>query len=98
MVFFTNIFPGARLIKDSHLNLPLMQAVEAALLNKTPRKGINLDFSCTTFQWLVLKAITKIPFGEARSYGEVGSMIGRPNGARAVGQALSKNPLPLIFP
>jgi O6-methylguanine-DNA--protein-cysteine methyltransferase len=98
MAFFRRLFPNAELSKDYDLNLPLIQGVEAAVLDRNPGKIPDLDFSCTPFQWQVLKAITKIPFGETRRYGEVGDMVGKPKGARAVGQALGKNPLPLIFP
>ncbi|MCJ7684347.1 MAG: MGMT family protein, partial [Desulfobacteraceae bacterium] len=70
----------------------------AALLNNPEKKPLPLDFSCTPFRWSVLKAIATIPFGETRTYGEVASMVGKPGGARAVGQVMGKNPLPLIFP
>jgi methylated-DNA-[protein]-cysteine S-methyltransferase len=50
------------------------------------------------FQQQVLRAIAKIPFGETRSYGWVAREIGRPKAARAVGQALHKNPIPIIIP
>ncbi|MBU0990482.1 MAG: MGMT family protein [Proteobacteria bacterium] len=67
-------------------------------MNNDTGKPLPLDFSCTPFQWTVLKAIATIPFGETRTYGEVASMVGIPKGARAVGQVMGKNPLPLIFP
>jgi O-6-methylguanine DNA methyltransferase len=44
------------------------------------------------------KAIARIPFGQTKSYGEVARMVGRPGGARAIGQAMGRNPLSLIFP
>jgi methylated-DNA-[protein]-cysteine S-methyltransferase len=46
----------------------------------------------------VLAAISKIPFGETRSYGWVARAIGKPGAARAVGQALHTNPVPIIIP
>jgi len=97
MALFRKLFPNAKLFEDSHLNLPLIKGVEAELMNKQPNVAIDFDFSCTPFQWKVYKAIKKIPFGETRRYGEVASMVGKPKGARAVGQALGKNPLPIIF-
>lgn len=39
-----------------------------------------------------------IPLGETRSYKWVAQRIGRPRAVRAVGQALKKNPYPLIIP
>lgn len=98
IAFFRRLFPKANLSKDYDVNLPLIRGVKGALLDGNPGRIPDLDFSCTPFQRQVLKAITKIPFGETRRYGEVGVMVGKPKGARAVGQALGKNPLPLIFP
>lgn len=96
--FFKGLFPNASLFKEYHFNGPLIQVVEAILHNEPAKRTVDFDCTSTPFQWVVFKAITRIPFGETRSYGELASMIGMPKSARAVGQALSKNPLPLIFP
>ena len=50
------------------------------------------------FNRKVLQAVTKIPFGETRSYGEVAGIAGSPGAARAVGTAMSVNPIALIVP
>jgi methylated-DNA-[protein]-cysteine S-methyltransferase len=52
----------------------------------------------TVFQRDVLKAAMMIPFGETRTYKWVAEKIGRPKAARAVGQALRRNPYPVIIP
>ena len=39
-----------------------------------------------------------IPPGEVASYGEVARRVGVPKGARAVGQVLACNPVPLFVP
>ena len=52
----------------------------------------------TDFEWQVLRAALEIPLGETRSYQWVARKIGRPKAVRAVGQALRKNPYPLIIP
>lgn len=52
----------------------------------------------TSFEWEVLSATLKIPLGETRSYKWVARQISRPKAVRAVGQALRKNPFPLIIP
>ncbi len=52
----------------------------------------------TNFEWLVLKAAMDIPLGQTRTYKWVAQKIGRPQAVRAVGQALRKNPFPLIIP
>ena len=45
--------------------------------------------------WL---ASRQIPPGQVRSYSWVAQTIGRPRAARAVGQVMARNPLPLLFP
>jgi O6-methylguanine-DNA--protein-cysteine methyltransferase len=96
--FFRKRFPNTRLAENYPLNKLLVQAVQAAFLNKPFGSTIDFDFSCTPFQWQVLKTIARIPFGETRTYGDVASMVGKPKGARAIGQVMRKNPMPLIFP
>lgn len=52
----------------------------------------------TPFQRRVWEAVSHIPFGQTRSYGWVAIQAGSPKGARAVGQAMRRNPVPLIVP
>lgn len=52
----------------------------------------------TNFQAKVLRAVSQIPLGQTRSYVWVARKIGRPKSARAVGQALNKNPYLLLIP
>lgn len=52
----------------------------------------------TAFEWSVLQAALEIPFGETRTYAWVARRIGKPRAVRAVGQALRKNPYPLLVP
>ncbi len=52
----------------------------------------------TPFEQAALKAAARIPPGEVRSYAWVAASIGRPRAARAVGQVMARNPLPLFFP
>lgn len=67
------------------------------------RKGTSpalppLDITATAFQWRVWQALTRIPAGETRSYGEIARAIGKPSAARAVGHACGENKLALIVP
>jgi methylated-DNA-[protein]-cysteine S-methyltransferase len=52
----------------------------------------------TAFQQAVWRAARLIPRGETRSYAWLAGQVGRPLAARAVGQALGKNPLPVVVP
>ena len=68
-------------------------------------KGYNVYFSdeldlskATPFQLEVWQTARLIPYGETRSYLWVANKIGKPRASRAVGQALGRNPLPIIIP
>jgi len=58
----------------------------------------KMNRNLTAFEWAVLKATLAIPFGETRSYQWIANRIRRPKAVRAVGQALRRNPYPLIIP
>ncbi len=59
----------------------------------------GLDLSAATpFRRKVWEATRLIPYGETRSYAWVAEQIKKPKAARAVGQALGRNPLPVIIP
>ncbi len=59
----------------------------------------ELDLSgATPFQREVWEATRLIPYGETRSYLWVAEQIKKPGAARAVGQALGRNPLAVIVP
>ncbi len=46
----------------------------------------------------VLQSAAAIPAGETRTYAQLAEDVGRPGGARAVGQVMARNPWPLFFP
>ena len=60
---------------------------------------LKFDWSITSeFCKNVYKIVKNIPYGEVRTYGWVAKAIGKPKAARAVGQALKRNPFPIIIP
>lgn len=59
----------------------------------------HLDLAdATPFQYTVWQLVRSIPYGQTKSYGSIARQIGMPRGARAIGQALAKNPLPIVVP
>lgn len=52
----------------------------------------------TDFEHKVWLALKEIPYGETRSYKWIAEKVGSPKATRAIGQALKKNPLPIILP
>jgi methylated-DNA-[protein]-cysteine S-methyltransferase len=59
---------------------------------------VPMELDGTAFQRAVWQELTRIPYGETISYGELARRVGRPNGPRAVGQANGRNPVPIIVP
>lgn len=57
-----------------------------------------LDVAATAFQWRVWDALTRIPSGTTKSYGELAAQLGVPKAARAIGRACGSNKLALIVP
>jgi methylated-DNA-[protein]-cysteine S-methyltransferase len=59
----------------------------------------KLDLSSgSEFQQRVWNSCRTIPYGETRSYAWIARQIGKPGAARAVGNALGKNPVTVIIP
>jgi len=63
------------------------------------------EFTCKTvflkgteFEKRVWQTLREIPYGETRTYKWLAAKIGSPHACRAVGNALGKNPIPIIFP
>jgi AraC family transcriptional regulator of adaptative response/methylated-DNA-[protein]-cysteine methyltransferase len=57
-----------------------------------------LDVAATAFQWRVWNALSRIPSGVTKSYGELAAELGMPKAARAIGNACGSNRLALIVP
>lgn len=74
------------------------------MIGRVEREGLQtidrawIDMNGTIFQQNVWDALLTIPSGETRTYKQIAEQIGRPKAVRAVGQALNRNPLPVIFP
>jgi methylated-DNA-[protein]-cysteine S-methyltransferase len=63
------------------------------------RFDFAIDLSLVTpFQRRVLQAAANIPIGQVITYGELAGRIGQPQASRAVGQALGRNPVPVVIP
>ena len=65
------------------------------------RKVFNLPLSLshlTRFQRSVLEATMDVSLGNVTTYGEIARRLGKTRAARAVGQALARNPIPILIP
>lgn len=62
------------------------------------RFDVPLDLRGTAFQRRVWAVLSRIPFGATRTYGEIASATGRPDGIRAAAAAVGRTPTPIIVP
>lgn len=90
-------FPG-KIIRDNQKNRNLLNELKKYLKGELQRFDCKLDFRGTPFQKRVWSALAKIPYGQTRSYKEIAQAIGHPKAFRAVGNANSRNSIPLIIP
>jgi methylated-DNA-[protein]-cysteine S-methyltransferase len=68
--------------------------------------GDRVDFSdievdlggVPAFHREIYAALRQIPWGETTTYGGLARMVGQPGAARAIGQAMGRNPVPVIIP
>lgn len=63
------------------------------------RFEIPIDWSLISgYARTVLERTDRIPYGSSLSYSEVSAEVGNPRGARATGNALGSNPIPIVIP
>jgi len=85
--------------RSPHLFKDLMERLGTYFSGHRTTFPDKLDFSrATHFQREVWEITRRIPYGKTKSYAWVAEQIKKPKAMRAVGQALSKNPLPIIVP
>lgn len=61
--------------------------------------GICLDLSgCSPFHQRIYDALRGVGWGRTTTYGALAAEVGSPDAARAIGQAMGRNPLPIIVP
>jgi O-6-methylguanine DNA methyltransferase len=64
-----------------------------------PRPKVELDMEgISSFQKEVYTKVSTIPRGNTMTYSQVAALCNKPAAARAVGQALAKNPFPIMVP
>ena len=91
-------FPGACIFKDHGPNKIPANVLKRYLDGENPPTDLPWDINTTPFTFNVWKIVCTIPYGETRSYKEIAKISGIPEGARAAGQALKKNPLLILIP
>lgn len=74
-------------------------ALDAYFSGRSMNFSLVVDLNeMTRFQRRVLQLAGAIPAGSLRTYGQLARQLGSPRAGRAVGQALGRNPVPIIVP
>lgn len=85
--------------KDISSNKPVIEQLKEYFTGKRKVFEIETEFLIgTEFQKKVWLELAKIPYGKVITYKELAKNTGNSNSSRAVGNANSKNPMPVIFP
>jgi len=77
----------------------LPERIQNYLKGEQPEFSDPLDLAgSTSFQRAVWNITRTIPYGKTQSYSWISKQLGKDRAARAVGQAMGSNPLPIIIP
>jgi methylated-DNA-[protein]-cysteine S-methyltransferase len=102
-------FPGRRTCVTKNGKIPaqaekMIQAGQNYLKRYFSRRSsplrrisVDLRFS-SSFDAKVLQSLRSVPAGETRTYSQLAKQCGSPRAARAAGNALNRNPIPIVIP
>jgi len=94
---FREEWKAARILEDNEMT---RKVAERIFSPSTPRERVDLKLflSGTNFQIKVWQALLKIPEGSVVSYGDLARWMGMPTSARAVANAVARNPVAYLIP
>ena len=90
--------PKEYVLEETELIRKCKQQLDEFFEGKRKEFDLPLAPTGTVFQKKVWDALTKIPYGETRSYKDIAIAVDNPKGFRAVGMANNKNPIAIIVP
>jgi O-6-methylguanine DNA methyltransferase len=89
---YIDVEPGAEVFRT------VIGQLEGYFAGTQREFDLTLDLRGTPFQVSVWQVVSRVRWGETRSYGQVAAEIGQPSAVRAVGAANGANPIPIIVP
>jgi len=90
---------GVRAVRSPSETAEVVEQLRAYFAGRRRRFDVPVDLRhVTPFVRRVLTATMQVPAGNLVSYGDIARRIGQPKGSRAVGQALGRNPIPIVIP
>ena len=92
-------FPGRDIVRVERGDRIIERQIKEYLAGRRRSFDLNMDLSTLSdFERRVLRQARRVPFGATVSYGDLARRVRRPGAARAVGNALRKNPLAIVVP
>ncbi len=91
-------YEGFQVLRDEEKTARPREELREYYAGERREFGLPLAFVGSEWQKAVWLELTRIPYGETRSYGEIADRLGSPGAARAVGRANATNRLPLVVP
>lgn len=76
----------------------VINQIEEYFQNKRKVFDVPYNLNGTDFQLRVLEKVLAVPYGKTTTYTKLAIQFGSSKKARAVGNALGKNPIPIIVP
>jgi len=98
LYFETDTFPQNIEIRETEVIREAFRQLAAYLAGDLKSFSLPLTPRGTDFMQKVWKILCQVPFGKTASYREVAIAAGNPGGARAVGMANNRNPVPIFIP
>jgi methylated-DNA-[protein]-cysteine S-methyltransferase len=110
LVAYPNVDPDAsidrlaravspRVLRSSRATEDLRRELDEYFDHRRQRFDVPVDLRLTNgFTRRILRAASRIPFGEVRTYRDVATSAGNPAAVRAAGNALGANPIPIVVP
>ena len=86
---------NAEIVLDPQATQPLCDLIFSPGASQEP---LTVWVKGTNFQVQVWRSLLTIPFGEMTTYQRLAEQMGRPTAARAVGNAVGKNPIGYLIP
>jgi methylated-DNA-[protein]-cysteine S-methyltransferase len=89
-----------RVLESPSMTEPVRRQIDAYFEGRLRGFRAKVDWALTPpgFFRRVLEATARIPFGSVSTYGTVAKVAGSPRAARAAGNALHDNPIPIVVP
>ncbi len=88
-----------RLKHDETLGLELISTIGRYFNGEKVHFDYQLDYgAATAFGRKIYETLKSVSYGETLTYKELANRCGHPKAARAVGNAMARNPVPIVVP